>query len=143
MSQPSTPKKHPPPYGPPKINDCAAKWARHDDDDDDDDPHVFTLSKYNTDDDYIDVTSAKKDSGVPGQASLSFDAEREMTERHKAVFMERASLPLRMVMMGEMWNLFRAQKELDLIAYVVMNWQTGVNLKEMESGPEKDGLTKF
>jgi hypothetical protein len=24
-----------------------------------------------------------------------------------------------------------------------MNWQTGVNLKEMEPGPEKDWLTKF
>jgi hypothetical protein len=30
-----------------------------------------------------------------------------------------------------------------LIAYVVMNWQTSVNLKEMEPGPERDRLTKF
>jgi hypothetical protein len=58
VSQSSTPKKPPPPYAPPKINDCTAKRARHDDDDDDDDndPHVFTLSKYNADDNYIDIT---------------------------------------------------------------------------------------
>jgi hypothetical protein len=93
VSQSSTPKKHPPPYAPPKANDHAAKRARHDDNDDNNDPHGFTPSKYNANEDYIDVTSAKEDSGVPGQSSLSWDAEREMIERHKAVFMEKAFAP--------------------------------------------------
>ncbi len=65
MSQSPTPKKRPPPCGPPKINDCAAKRARHDDEDDDDnDPHVFTPSKFNADDNYKDITFGKEDSGV-------------------------------------------------------------------------------
>ncbi len=70
----------------PKIYDRAAKRARHDDDDDDE-PHVFTQSKYYADDNYLDITPVKEDSGVPGQSSHSFDAERKIIERHKAVFM--------------------------------------------------------
>ena len=145
MSQPSTPKKHPPPYGPPKINDRAAKRARHDDDDDDDDPQVFTPSKYDADDNYIDITSVKEDSGVPGQSSLSFDAEREMIERHKAVFMDRvfATQDGNDVGDAEGFHLCRPQKELDLIANVVSNWWTGINVKEMEENHDKDLLVKF
>jgi hypothetical protein len=146
VSQSSTPKKRSPPYAPPKINDRAAKRARHDDDDDDDnDPHVFIPSKYDADDDYIDMTSAKEDSAVPGQSSHSFDADREMIERHRAVFMERAFATPDSDDVGDVegFHLCRPQRELDLIAYIVMNWQTGVSLKEMEPGPEKDWLTKF
>jgi hypothetical protein len=141
----STPNKLPPPYAPPKINDCAAKRARHDDNDGDNDPPVFNPSKYNADDDYIDVTSAKEGSGVPGQSSHSFDAEREMIESNKAVFMERAFATQDGDDGGDVegFHLCRPQKELDLIAYIVMNWQIGINLKKMEPGPEKDWVTKF
>jgi hypothetical protein len=130
---------------PPQKKGCTAKRVRHDDDDDDNYPHVFTPSKYNADDNYIDITSVKEDSGVPGQSSLSFDAEREMIERHKAVFMDRvfATQDGNDVGDAEGFHLCRPQKELDLIAYIVMNWQTGVNFKEMELGSEKDWLTKF
>jgi hypothetical protein len=38
----------------------------------------------------MDITSAKENSGVPGQSSHSFDTEREMIERHGDVIMERA-----------------------------------------------------
>jgi hypothetical protein len=56
-----------------------------------------------------------------------------MIERHKAVFMERAFATQDGNDRGnvEGFHLCRPQKELDLIANVVMNWQTGVNLKEI------------
>jgi hypothetical protein len=135
VSQSSTPKKRPPPYAPPKVNDPVAKRARHDDDNDDDnDPHVFTPSKYDADDGYIDITSEKEDIGVPGQSSHSFDAERNVIVRPRAVFMERAFAAPDGDDGGdaEGFHLCRSQSELDhLIAYVVMNWHTGVSLKEM------------
>jgi hypothetical protein len=37
----------------------------------------------------------------------------------------------------------RPQKELDLIANVVSNWWTGINVKEMEENHDKDLLVKF
>ena len=82
---------------------------------------------------------------IPGQSSRLFDAEREMIERHRAVFMERAFATQDGNDRGnvEGFHLCRPQKELDLIANVVMNWQTGVNLKEIQLGPDKDWLTKF
>jgi hypothetical protein len=68
-----------------------------------------------------------------------------MIERHRAVFKERAFAPQDADDGGdaEGFHLCRPQKELDLIAYIVMNWQTGVNLKEMEPGSERDRLTRF
>ncbi len=68
-----------------------------------------------------------------------------MIERHRAVFMERAFATQDGDDGGdaEGFYLCRPQRELDLIAYVLMNWQTGVSLKEIEPGPEKDRLTKF
>jgi hypothetical protein len=123
VSQSSTPKKCPPPYVPPKINDRAAKRAGRDDDDDDDDndQHVITWSKYNADDDSIDITSAKEDRGVPGQSSHLFDAEREMIERHRAVFKERTFATPDGDDGGdaEGFYLCRLQSKPDLIAYVV------------------------
>jgi hypothetical protein len=68
-----------------------------------------------------------------------------MIERHRAVFMERAFATPDVDDGGDAkgFHLCRPQRELDLIAYVVMNWQTGISLKEMEPDPDKDQLTKF
>ncbi len=43
----------------------------------------------------------------------------------------------------EVFHLCRPQEELDLIAYGISNWKLGINLKEMEPGPERDRLTIF
>ncbi len=87
----------------------------------------------------------KRGQWQPGQSSHLFDVKREMIERHKAVFMERAFATQDDDDGGdaEGFHLCRPQRELDLIAQVVMNWQTDVCLKEMEPGPKKDWLTKF
>ncbi len=42
-----------------------------------------------------------------------------------------------------MFHLCRPKEELDLIAYIIGNWQPGFILKEMEHGPERDMLTKI
>jgi hypothetical protein len=43
----------------------------------------------------------------------------------------------------EGFHLCRTHEELDLIAYVLSNWQPGINLKEMKPGPKREWLTNF
>ena len=139
VSQSSSQKKCPPLFEPPKANvDCTAKRAKTVDDDDN--PHIDTPSRYDADEDYINITSAKELPGVAKQSIHEWDAEREMIERHRTVFMERAFAPLDGDAGCEMegFHLYRPQEELDLIAFGISNWQPSINLKEMEPDPERE-----
>ncbi len=119
-------KKCPPPFEPPKANDHNSKRGKLADDDHN--LHVDTPSKYDADEDYINITSALETSGVANQNIHEWDAEREMIERHSKNFMERVFAPLD----GddgcemEVFHLCKPQEELDPIAYVVSNWQPGM-----------------
>ncbi len=62
VSHSSSQKKHPPLIEPPKANDRNGKRGKLADDDDD--PHVDTPSKYDADEDYINITFTKETSGV-------------------------------------------------------------------------------
>jgi hypothetical protein len=75
----SSQKKHPPPFEPPKANDWNDKRGKIADDDDN--PLVDTPSKYDVDEDYINIISTKKNSGIANQSIHEWDAEREMIER--------------------------------------------------------------
>jgi hypothetical protein len=143
VSHSSSQKKRPPSFEHPTANDSNCKRRKLADDDDN--PHVYTPSKNDADKDYIKITSAKETSDIANQSIHEWNAAREMIERHRKVFMERAFAPLDGdgVCKMEVFHLCRFQGELDLIAYAISNWQLGINLKEMEPGPERDRLTKF
>jgi hypothetical protein len=91
VSHSSSQKKRPPPFKPPQANDLTGKRTKHADDDDN--LHVDTPSKYDADEDYINITSAKDTSGISNQSIHEWDAEREMVERHRKVFIEKAFAP--------------------------------------------------
>jgi hypothetical protein len=132
VSHSSSQKKRPPPFELPKANDRNGKKGKNADDDDD--PHVDTPSRYDADEDYINITSAKETSDVANQSIHEWDAGRKMIERHRTVFMERLThLYSDDGCETEGFHLCRPQKELDLIAYIVSNLQPSINLKEIES----------
>ncbi len=62
--------------------------------------------------------------------------------KHHEIFMARA-FPPNQDDEGDGMLLCCLQAELDYIAHVVMNWQAGIQVKEMENGPEQDRFAQF
>ena len=122
----------------------------HDDDDnnddnDDDNNNTDDLHEEDKDADYIPVTSAAGKTGVTDPDRDNDPDLMSMVHRHREIFMLRAFPPS---MSNEdedtdnkVWC--RPQQEHDYIVHVLTNWQIGVNLKQMEPGPEKQNLIKF
>lgn len=167
-SKPSTGKKRPPPR---KKNTRGNKrtkrtsqprhttaddTADNDDNDedaegegDDNDSHGEHHSR--NDPDFFNTTSGT-DHDLPLPEDEDNPLLQEMIEKHRRLFMARAFPPIPVDEGDEdvedkeekdkgLWC--RPQEELDYIVFVLSNWQTGVNLKFMPAGPEKDKLTKF
>ena len=86
--------------------------------------------------DYIPITSAAGTIGVTDNNNKD-PALMTMVHHHHEIFMSRAFPPsVNEDTDNKVWC--RPQQEHDYIVHVLTNWQIGVNLKQMEPGPEKD-----
>ena len=111
---------------------------------DDDEDH--SIKKDDKDVDYVPVTNQTVNNIMEGKDGGEMSA---IIANRCNVFMERAFPP------GEeqAYSLpqskcaaiksCRPKKELDYITYIVQNWQVGMEIRKMDSGPERDSLLDF
>jgi hypothetical protein len=113
---------------------------------DDDEDH--SINKDDKDVDYVPATNQAVNNIMEGKDGGELAA---IIANHRNVFMERAfplgqgeeqaySIPQSK---SAAIKSCRPKKELDYITYGVRNWQVGVEIRKMDSGPERDSLLDF
>ena len=113
-------------------------------DDHDDDGHESPDDSQppDKDADYVPITAAAADDVSSAGRKKIAGVHSLLVEKHREIFMARA-FPPNQDDEGDGMLLCRPQSELDYIAHVVTNWQAGIQVKEMEKGPERDRLAQF
>jgi hypothetical protein len=108
-------------------------------DDDDDRSHHNSANDDDKDTDYVPITSSASEHKLSDRNNPVLMA---MVQRHREIFMARA-FPLLQPDDADYMVWCRPQEELNYIIHVLDNWQVGVNLKQVDPGPEKEQLSKF
>jgi hypothetical protein len=124
-----------------KDND-AKRWGKSDTEDD---------AEYNNEEDFLPLTDAPMGEQQREQRRLAALDTATAIEVHCLEFMQRA-FPPKPADEGKKKTqgaanasitVCRLQSKLDYIMYVLMHWQVGVKLHEMNPGTERDRLTRF
>jgi hypothetical protein len=116
-------------------------------DDDNEDANIQD-GTYDDDVDFIPITDKGTDIGDDIDERKRLEAKK-IREDHRKAFMEKAfpqvpsQVPCNAQVQSAMMKSCRPKTKVDYIIYVLNHWEKGIEVKEMDPGPDRDRLVNF